>query len=213
MYRSQDTYIAYLPLAHVLELTAEISCVSYGCRLGYSSPHTLTDQVTYTHTHTHTYSFPLLYHLLCAWPVQLSMQSSKIKIGGKGDCSVLKPTLIAAVPVSFKNYKLFECFIFVPLFLLNICVYDVSVGVSRRSWIVSARTLMGSWERCQWFRGLCLKWDTTISCRRCHKEPILRCVTCESVKHDGYPSIHLSFCLSVYLSICIIGKKNNRKII
>uniref|UniRef100_A0A8C1R3J6 long-chain-fatty-acid--CoA ligase n=1 Tax=Cyprinus carpio TaxID=7962 RepID=A0A8C1R3J6_CYPCA len=65
---SQDTYIAYLPLAHVLELTAEISCLSYGCRLGYSSPHTLTDQ------------------------------SSKIKIGGKGDCSVLKPTLIAAVP-------------------------------------------------------------------------------------------------------------------
>uniref|UniRef100_A0A671LZQ2 long-chain-fatty-acid--CoA ligase n=1 Tax=Sinocyclocheilus anshuiensis TaxID=1608454 RepID=A0A671LZQ2_9TELE len=65
---SQDTYIAYLPLAHVLELTAEISCVSYGCRLGYSSPHTLTDQ------------------------------SSKIKSGGKGDCSVLKPTLIAAVP-------------------------------------------------------------------------------------------------------------------
>uniref|UniRef100_A0A8C2ET36 long-chain-fatty-acid--CoA ligase n=1 Tax=Cyprinus carpio TaxID=7962 RepID=A0A8C2ET36_CYPCA len=65
---SQDTYIAYLPLAHVLELTAEISCVSHGCRLGYSSPHTLTDQ------------------------------SSKIKSGGKGDCSVLKPTLIAAVP-------------------------------------------------------------------------------------------------------------------
>ncbi|XP_051549329.1 long-chain-fatty-acid--CoA ligase 4-like [Myxocyprinus asiaticus] len=65
---SQDTYIAYLPLAHVLELTAEISCVSYGCRVGYSSPLTLTDQ------------------------------SSKIKSGGKGDCSVLKPTLIAAVP-------------------------------------------------------------------------------------------------------------------
>uniref|UniRef100_A0A8C1K768 long-chain-fatty-acid--CoA ligase n=1 Tax=Cyprinus carpio TaxID=7962 RepID=A0A8C1K768_CYPCA len=65
---SQDTYIAYLPLAHVLELTAEISCVSHGCRLGYSSPHTLTDQ------------------------------SSKIKSGGKGDCSVLKPTPHAAVP-------------------------------------------------------------------------------------------------------------------
>ncbi|KAG1958497.1 long-chain-fatty-acid--CoA ligase [Pimephales promelas] len=64
----QDSYIAYLPLAHVLELTAEISCVTYGCRVGYSSPHTLTDQ------------------------------SSKIKSGGKGDCSVLKPTLIAAVP-------------------------------------------------------------------------------------------------------------------
>ncbi|XP_056313653.1 long-chain-fatty-acid--CoA ligase 4b [Danio aesculapii] len=65
---SQDTIVSYLPLAHVLELTAEISCLSHGCRLGYSSPHTLTDQ------------------------------SSKIKKGSKGDCSVLKPTLIATVP-------------------------------------------------------------------------------------------------------------------
>ncbi|XP_037315651.1 long-chain-fatty-acid--CoA ligase 4 [Pungitius pungitius] len=63
-----DTYIAYLPLAHVLEMTAEISSVTYGCRIGYSSPQTLTDQ------------------------------SSKIKRGSKGDSSVLKPTLMAAVP-------------------------------------------------------------------------------------------------------------------
>ncbi|NWJ03643.1 ACSL4 ligase, partial [Crypturellus undulatus] len=64
----KDTYIGYLPLAHVLELTAEISCVTYGCRIGYSSPLTLSDQ------------------------------SSKIKKGSKGDCTVLKPTLMAAVP-------------------------------------------------------------------------------------------------------------------
>uniref|UniRef100_A0A7N6BXP7 long-chain-fatty-acid--CoA ligase n=1 Tax=Anabas testudineus TaxID=64144 RepID=A0A7N6BXP7_ANATE len=63
-----DTYIAYLPLAHVLEMTAEISCVAYGCRIGYSSPQTLSDQ------------------------------STKIKKGSKGDCSVLRPTLMAAVP-------------------------------------------------------------------------------------------------------------------
>uniref|UniRef100_A0AAQ5XWH6 long-chain-fatty-acid--CoA ligase n=1 Tax=Amphiprion ocellaris TaxID=80972 RepID=A0AAQ5XWH6_AMPOC len=63
-----DTYIAYLPLAHVLEMTAEISCVTYGCRIGYSSPQTLSDQ------------------------------STKIKKGSKGDCSVLRPTLMAAVP-------------------------------------------------------------------------------------------------------------------
>lgn len=43
--RPDDIYIAYLPLAHVLEMTAEISCVSYGCRIGYSSPQTLSDQV------------------------------------------------------------------------------------------------------------------------------------------------------------------------
>ncbi|XP_053328966.1 long-chain-fatty-acid--CoA ligase 4 isoform X2 [Spea bombifrons] len=64
----KDTYIGYLPLAHVLEMTAEISCVTYGCRIGYSSPQTLSDQ------------------------------SSKIKKGTKGDCTVLKPTLMAAVP-------------------------------------------------------------------------------------------------------------------
>uniref|UniRef100_A0A3B5LZD0 long-chain-fatty-acid--CoA ligase n=1 Tax=Xiphophorus couchianus TaxID=32473 RepID=A0A3B5LZD0_9TELE len=63
-----DTYIAYLPLAHVLEMTAEISCVTYGCRIGYSSPQTLSDQ------------------------------STRIKKGSKGDSSVLKPTLMAAVP-------------------------------------------------------------------------------------------------------------------
>uniref|UniRef100_A0A8D0L0U4 long-chain-fatty-acid--CoA ligase n=1 Tax=Sphenodon punctatus TaxID=8508 RepID=A0A8D0L0U4_SPHPU len=64
----KDTYIGYLPLAHVLELTAEVSCVTYGCRIGYSSPLTLSDQ------------------------------SSKIKKGSKGDSTVLKPTLVAAVP-------------------------------------------------------------------------------------------------------------------
>ncbi|KAK9517786.1 hypothetical protein VZT92_023130 [Zoarces viviparus] len=64
----KDTYIAYLPLAHVLEMTAEISCITYGCRIGYSSPQTLSDQ------------------------------STKIKTGSKGDCSVLRPTLFAAVP-------------------------------------------------------------------------------------------------------------------
>uniref|UniRef100_A0AAQ4QRU4 long-chain-fatty-acid--CoA ligase n=1 Tax=Gasterosteus aculeatus aculeatus TaxID=481459 RepID=A0AAQ4QRU4_GASAC len=63
-----DTYIGYLPLAHVLELSAELVCVAYGCRIGYSSPQTLADQ------------------------------STKIKKGSKGDTSALRPTLMAAVP-------------------------------------------------------------------------------------------------------------------
>ncbi|MBN3289703.1 ACSL4 ligase, partial [Polypterus senegalus] len=63
-----DTYIGYLPLAHVLELSAELSCLSNGCRIGYSSPLTLSDK------------------------------SAKIKTGTQGDCTVLKPTLMAAVP-------------------------------------------------------------------------------------------------------------------
>uniref|UniRef100_A0A9L0K8Q0 long-chain-fatty-acid--CoA ligase n=1 Tax=Equus asinus TaxID=9793 RepID=A0A9L0K8Q0_EQUAS len=64
----EDVYVGYLPLAHVLELSAELVCLSHGCRIGYSSPQTLADQ------------------------------SSKIKKGSKGDTSVLKPTLMAAVP-------------------------------------------------------------------------------------------------------------------
>ncbi|XP_030578846.1 long-chain-fatty-acid--CoA ligase 3-like, partial [Archocentrus centrarchus] len=63
-----DTYIGYLPLAHVLELSAELVSISHGCRIGYSSPQTLADQ------------------------------STKIKKGSKGDTTVLKPTLMAAVP-------------------------------------------------------------------------------------------------------------------
>lgn len=38
-----DVYIAYLPLAHVLELTAEMTVLAYGGCLGYSSPQTLRD--------------------------------------------------------------------------------------------------------------------------------------------------------------------------
>ncbi|XP_074047369.1 fatty acid CoA ligase Acsl3 isoform X2 [Macrotis lagotis] len=64
----EDVYIGYLPLAHVLELSAELVCLSHGCRIGYSSPQTLADQ------------------------------STKIKRGSKGDTSILKPTLMAAVP-------------------------------------------------------------------------------------------------------------------
>uniref|UniRef100_A0A668AG24 long-chain-fatty-acid--CoA ligase n=1 Tax=Myripristis murdjan TaxID=586833 RepID=A0A668AG24_9TELE len=71
----EDTYIGYLPLAHVLELSAELVCVSHGCRIGYSSPQTLADQ------------------------------STKIKKGSKGDTSVLQPTLMAAVPVRQDQIK------------------------------------------------------------------------------------------------------------
>ncbi|XP_074658018.1 fatty acid CoA ligase Acsl3-like isoform X2 [Tubulanus polymorphus] len=67
--RPNDTYIGYLPLAHVLELSCEVSCLGHGVKIGYSSPLTLSDQ------------------------------SSKIKRGSKGDVSVLKPTLMASVPV------------------------------------------------------------------------------------------------------------------
>ena len=62
-----DRFIAFLPLAHVLELLAESSCIFMGIRIGYSSSLTLTTK------------------------------SSKVKTGCKGDSNVLKPTLMCAV--------------------------------------------------------------------------------------------------------------------
>lgn len=65
---SRDVYLAYLPLAHILELVAENLMAGIGCSIGYGSPLTLTDT------------------------------SKKIKHGTKGDASVLRPTLLAVVP-------------------------------------------------------------------------------------------------------------------
>ncbi|CAI5516925.1 unnamed protein product [Closterium sp. Naga37s-1] len=63
-----DSYIAYLPLAHSLELTAETGMVSIGATIGYGSPLTVIDG------------------------------AGKLKPGGQGDLSALRPTLMAAVP-------------------------------------------------------------------------------------------------------------------
>ena len=52
-FRPQDTFIGYLPLAHVLELSAEISCMAHGVQIGYSSPLTLSDQVCHPVLITH----------------------------------------------------------------------------------------------------------------------------------------------------------------
>uniref|UniRef100_A0A0D6QU16 AMP-dependent synthetase/ligase domain-containing protein n=1 Tax=Araucaria cunninghamii TaxID=56994 RepID=A0A0D6QU16_ARACU len=65
---NRDIYLAYLPLAHILELAAEAVMVAGGCAIGYGSPLTLTDT------------------------------SNKIKKGTKGDASMLGPTLMTAVP-------------------------------------------------------------------------------------------------------------------
>jgi len=40
---TKDTLIAYLPLAHVLELISELGALSFGIRIGYSSPLTLME--------------------------------------------------------------------------------------------------------------------------------------------------------------------------
>jgi len=66
---ADDMYIAYLPLAHVLELLSETTMFTLGVKVGYSSPNTMTDM------------------------------STKVKRGHKGDAAVLKPTLMCCVPL------------------------------------------------------------------------------------------------------------------
>lgn len=66
---SSDRYLAYLPLAHVMELVTEIALLSLGVTIAYSSPFTLTNN------------------------------SPKIMKGTLGDARVAKPTAITAVPL------------------------------------------------------------------------------------------------------------------
>lgn len=65
----KSTYMAYLPLAHVLELAAESFFISIGVSVGFSTPHTMTDK------------------------------STAIKKGQSGDVVILQPTVMAAVPL------------------------------------------------------------------------------------------------------------------
>ena len=62
-------YIAYLPLAHIFEITFEYAFFFHGAKIGYSSPNTLTDTGT------------------------------AIRKGDRGDASLLKPTVMIGVPL------------------------------------------------------------------------------------------------------------------
>jgi len=66
---AKDIYLGYLPLAHILELLAENTMMVQGVPIGYSSPNTLTDT------------------------------STKVVKGGTGDTTILRPTLMCAVPL------------------------------------------------------------------------------------------------------------------
>jgi len=65
----QDMYIAYLPLAHVLELLSECTMLLLGVPIGYSSPNTMTNL------------------------------STAIKSGQQGDAVLLRPTIMCTVPL------------------------------------------------------------------------------------------------------------------
>lgn len=45
--RSGDVYLGYLPLAHIMELMAELGCIALGCTICYADPKTLTTKGAY----------------------------------------------------------------------------------------------------------------------------------------------------------------------
>ncbi|KAH7971906.1 hypothetical protein HPB52_003671 [Rhipicephalus sanguineus] len=68
-YTCDDVYLAYLPLAHMLELAAETLLFGAGARIGYSSPLTITDN------------------------------ASAVAKGCRGDVTLLQPTVFVCVPL------------------------------------------------------------------------------------------------------------------
>lgn len=65
----RHVYIGYLPLAHILEFGVQNLLIFAGCRVGYSSPHTMLDV------------------------------SQGLMEGTKGDATLLQPTVMASVPL------------------------------------------------------------------------------------------------------------------
>jgi long-chain acyl-CoA synthetase len=64
----EDVYLAYLPLAHIMEMAAETVMMAIGCSIGYGSPQTLIDT------------------------------GLKLASGVKGDAPTLKPTFMVFAP-------------------------------------------------------------------------------------------------------------------
>lgn len=64
----EDVYLAYLPLAHIMEMAAECVMFAIGCSVGYGSPQTLTDS------------------------------GLKLAAGCRGDAPTLRPTFMVFAP-------------------------------------------------------------------------------------------------------------------
>ena len=69
MVQKDDRYLAFLPLAHIMELVTELALVSLGVKIYYSTPHTMTSS------------------------------SPKMAKGNVGDAKLAKPTVMNAVPL------------------------------------------------------------------------------------------------------------------
>ena len=67
-FTNKDVYLAYLPLAHIMEMAAEMVMLATGAAIGYGSPQTLTDT------------------------------GLKLAAGTRGDAPTLRPTLMVFAP-------------------------------------------------------------------------------------------------------------------
>lgn len=74
-YGDHEAYLAYLPLAHIFEMGAEVLMFSMGIPICYSSPQTMFDNAT------------------------------GIKKGCKGDMNIIRPTIMPAVPLILDRIK------------------------------------------------------------------------------------------------------------
>merc|ERR1719282_1613761 len=166
----KDRFIAFLPLAHVLELLAESSCIFMGIMIGYSSSLTLTTK------------------------------SSKVKIGCKGDSNVLKPTLMCAVPLileriyksivdtmSRKGWFVEELFHYLVAYKMKWQDREFDTPLLNKTLFRRIRYFLGGRVRVLLSGGAPLSADTQLLCSTCLSMPILQ----------GYGLTETASCASV----------------
>jgi len=167
-----DKYIAFLPLAHVLELLAESSCIFMGIRIGYSSSLTLTTK------------------------------SSKVKTGCKGDSNILKPTLMCAVPLileriyksmvdtmSRKGWFVEELFHYLVAYKMKWQDRGFDTPLLNKTLFRRIRYFLGGKVRVMLSGGAPLASDTHSLCRTCLSMPLIQgyglteTASCATVTH------------------------------
>ena len=153
----KDRFIAFLPLAHVLELLAESSCIFMGIRIGYSSSLTLTTK------------------------------SSKVKTGCKGDSNILKPTLMCAVPLileriyksmvdtmSRKGWFVEELFHYLVAYKMKWQDRGFDTPLLNKTLFRRIRYFLGGKVRVMLSGGAPLASDTHSLCRTCLSMPLIQ---------------------------------------
>ena len=104
-YSEKDLYVAYLPLAHVLELCCEVGFVINGVRIGYSSPNTLTDQSTAIKSGELGDLRKLQPTIMTAVPTVLERLSKAVKDKVAEQGGIKKDLFDTAYPIKLKNYQ------------------------------------------------------------------------------------------------------------